>query len=89
MKTILDFMMNALPWIAIGLFVAYSCVMIKAKKEGNEVGNIFKVISWSPAACFLFVAIMEMYSGHTSSATTWLVLGAFNAVTNFANTQNS
>lgn len=89
MKMILDFMMNALPWIAIGLFVASSCVMIKAKKEGTEVGKIFKAFSWSPAACFLFVAIMEMFSGNTSSATTWLVLAVFTAVINFANTENA
>lgn len=32
MKAILDFLTSALPWIAIGLFVACSCVTVKVKK---------------------------------------------------------
>lgn len=85
MTNIIDFTRNALPWIAIGLFVACSCVTVKAKKEGEETSRFFKGLSWSPAFCFLFVAIMEMYSGNRSSGTTWLVLAAFNTVVNFAN----
>lgn len=84
MAEVLDFLTNALPWIAIGLFVACSCVMVKTKTEGKEVSRFFKGMSWSPAVCFLFVAIMEMYSGNKSSGTTWLVLGVANAVVNFA-----
>ncbi|MDO4651051.1 MAG: hypothetical protein Q4B26_20630 [Eubacteriales bacterium] len=87
MKAILDFLTSALPWIAIGLFVACSCVTVKAKKDGRETSRFFQGISWSPAICFLFVAIMEMLDGNKSSGTTWLVLGVFNAVLNFANTQ--
>ena len=86
MQTIYDFLMSALPWVAIGMFVACSMVTANAKKEGKELRGLFKVLSWSPAAAFLFVAIMEMSSGNTSSGTTWLVLGVFNAVVNFANT---
>ena len=85
MKEMIDFLRNALPWIAIGLFVACSCAMVKAKKDGEEMSKFFKGLSWSPAFCFLFVAIMEMYSGNPSNGTTWLVLGVFNAVVNFAN----
>lgn len=85
MKEMIDFLRNALPWIAIGLFVACSCVTVKAKADGKEPGRFFKGMCWSPAFCFLFVAIMEMYSGNPSSGTTWLVLGVFNAVVNFAN----
>lgn len=88
MKAILDFFTSALPWIAIGLFVACSCVTVKAKKEGKEITRFLQGISWSPAVCFLFVAIMEMMDGNRSSGTTWLVLGVFNAVNNFANIQN-
>lgn len=51
------------------------------------MSKFFKGLSWFPAFCFLFVAIMEMYSGNPSSGTTWLVLAAFNTVVNFANTQ--
>lgn len=87
MTAFIDFLMSALPWIAIGLFVACSCVTVKAKAEGKELGRFFQVICWSPAVCFLLLAITEMYSGNTSSGTTWLVLGVFNAVINFANTQ--
>lgn len=87
MKEIFDFLISALPWIAIGLFVACSCVSEQAKKNGKEMSRFFRGLSWSPAICFLFVAIMEYYSGNTSGGTTWLVLGVFNAVINFANTQ--
>lgn len=89
MKEILDFLVNALPWIAIGLFVACSTVTVKAKKDGKEMSSFFRELSWSPAVCFLFVAVMEILSGNQSSGTTWLVLGVFNAVINFANTQNN
>ena len=87
MREVFDFMISALPWIAIGLFVACSCVTVRAKKTGKEMSRLFKGICWSPALCFLFVAIMEMLDGNKSSGTTWLVLGVFNAVTNFASTQ--
>lgn len=88
MKTeIFDFLISALPWIAIGLFVACSCVVVKAKKDGKEMSRFFQGMCWSPAVCFLFVAIMEMLDGNKSSGTTWLVLGVINAVLNFANTQ--
>lgn len=87
MTDFLDFLISALPWIAIGLFVACSCVSAQAKKTRNEMSRLFKGMCWSPAVCFLFVAIMEFYRGNKSSGTTWLVLGVFNAVINFANTQ--
>ena len=87
MREVFDFLISALPWIAIGMFVACSCVTVQAKKTGNEMSKFFKGICWSPALCFLLVAIMEMHSGNKSSETTWLVLGVFNAVINFANTQ--
>lgn len=89
MKNNIDFLVNTLPWIAIGLFVACSCVMAKAKTEGKEMSSFFRGLSWSPAVCFLFVAMIEMLSGNQSSGTTWLVLGVFNAVINFANMQDS
>lgn len=86
MTEMIDFLRNALPWIAIGLFAACSCVTIKAKKDGEEMSRFFKSLSWSPAFCSLFAAIMEFCSGNTYSGTTWLVLCAFNAVVNFSNT---
>ena len=61
MKTaIFEFLISALPWIAIGIFVACSCVIVKTKKDGKEISSIFKGICWLPALCFLVVAIMEM-----------------------------
>lgn len=86
MKEIYEFMINALPWIAMGLLVATSCVMGKAKSEKTEVSGILKGLCWSPSVCFLFVAIMEFCGGNQSRGTVWLVLGVFNAVLNFANT---
>lgn len=88
MKEVFDFLISALPWIAIGLFAACSCVTAKAKADGKEVSRIFRGFSCFPVICFLFVAIMEMCSGNTSRGTTWLVLGICNAVFNFSNTQN-
>lgn len=87
MTAIYDFLSSALPWIAIGLFVVCSCVIVKTKKDGKEISGFFLGISWAPAACFLLVAVMEFLDGNKSSGTTWLVLGVFNAVLNFANTQ--
>lgn len=88
MREIIDFLINALPWIAIGLFVACSCVQAKAKSQKQEVGRFFTGLSWFPAVCFLFVAVMEMLDGNTSSGTTWLVLGVFNMIVNYANSEN-
>lgn len=88
MKEVLMFLESALPWIAIGLFLACSFVTVNAKKTGSETGRFFRAFCWIPAACFLFVAIMELLDGNTSSGTTWLVLGVFNAMVNYANTQN-
>lgn len=87
MKEVFVFLIGALPWIAIGLFVVCSCVTARAKSEGKELSSFFKGMCWSPAGCFLLVAIMEMLDGNQSSGTTWLVLGVCNAVVNFANTQ--
>lgn len=87
MREIVDFIISALPWIAIGLFVAVSCVMFKAKSEGKEVSRFFKEMCWFPAGCFLFLAIIEMSNGNRSGGTTWLVLGVLSAVINFADRQ--
>ncbi len=87
MKALYDFLASALPWVAIGLFVASSTVMVQAKKEGRELSRLFKGLSWCPMACFLFVAIMEYADGKASSATTWLVLGICNLMLHFMSTQ--
>lgn len=33
------FLINVLHWIAAGLFTAYPCVMVKAKKNGEEMSG--------------------------------------------------
>lgn len=86
MKELIDFLRSALPWVAMGLLVSTSCVMIKVKSEGKEIGGILKGLCWTPAGCFLFAAIMEFLGGNRSRGTVWLVLGVFNGVLNFANT---
>ena len=87
MTKIYEFVISALPWIAIGLFVACSFVTAKAKEERKEVSEVLKCLSWSPAVCFLFLAILEMRSGNRSSGTTWLILGVFNTLINFLDTR--
>lgn len=62
MKDIIDFLSHALPWIAIGLFVAISCVREKMKKEGTKQGKLFGAICWTPALCFLFAVGFLVYS---------------------------
>lgn len=84
MIEVFDFLINALPWITIGLFVACSCVMTEAGTEGKGAGRFFKVISRFPAVCFLFTAVMEMCSGNRSGGITWVVLGAVTAVISIA-----
>lgn len=88
MSNVIDFVTNALPWIAIGLFVAVSSVRAHLKAEGKELSGLLKALTWSPFICFVFVAILEFSAGKKSSAITWLILGVFNAVTNYANESN-
>ena len=72
MKEILDFLTAALPYIAIGFWVAYTITKSKAKESGQEMkmkwGNFF------PPAAMLFVSIMEFVDGDSSNGTTWLIL---------------
>ena len=81
------FLINALPWLAIGLFVATTCVMMKAKSEGKELGRLFKALCWVSPVLFLLTAIIAMHSGNRSIGTTWLVLGIANTALIFANSQ--
>lgn len=83
MNGLLDFINSALPWIGIGLCVAFSSVKMKAIKDGKKLGTIFSVLSWCPALIFLYLTIADMCGGNRSSGTTWLVLGAFYMIINF------
>ena len=85
MEAMRDFLRAALPWIAIGLFVAFSIGREEFRKKGAVPGKLFSAMCWSPIFCFLLVAILEFSSGNKGSATTWLVLGIVNAGMNFAN----
>lgn len=82
MQNVIDFMSAALPWIAIGLFLTVVKVGQDAKKEGKELTGIWKALTWTPMAAFVFVAIMEFAEGKTSSAVTWLVIGLANLLLN-------
>lgn len=42
MTAFFDFLIRALPWIAIGLFVACSCVAATTKSEGKKLSRIFR-----------------------------------------------
>lgn len=87
MGEVFDFLRSALPWVAIGLFVACSCATVKTKNEGKEMSKFFQGICRFPAVCFLFTAIMEMLDGKRSNGTVWLVLGVSNVVIKYANTK--
>ena len=82
-KGVLDFFNSALPWIGIGLGVAFFSVKMKAIKDEKKLGIIFNDLSWCPALIFLYLTIADMCGGNRSSGTTWLVLGAFYTIINF------
>ena len=87
-KGVLDFFNSALPWIGIGLCVAFSGVKMKAIKDGKKLGIIFNVLSWCPALIFLHLTIANICDGNRSSGTTWLVLSAFYTIINFGFLKN-
>lgn len=90
MNELYDFFVSALPWIAIGLYLACSILLLKAKRKGTELSRFFKGLCWTPSVCCLAVAVMEMLDGNKSSGTTWLMLAIFNAVSNFGiNSENN
>lgn len=88
MKLIIDFLVNALPWIGIGLFIAFFFVRENARENGKTMSRLFDAITWSPAACFVFVGLMEFHSGNKNSGVTWLILAVFHLVLNYANMAN-
>lgn len=88
MKGVLVFFNSALPWIGIGLGVAFSSVKMKAIKDGKKLGIIFNDLSWCPALIFLYLSIADMCGGNRSSGTTWLVVSAFYTIINFGFLKN-
>ena len=72
MGEVFDFLVAALPYIAIGFWVAFTIVQKNAKDAGQEMkmqwGNYF------PSAAMVFVSVLEFADGDTSNGTTWLVL---------------
>ena len=87
MREFIDFSVSALPWIAIGLFIAMSCIQAKAMAEGKELGRAFNCAAWFPAVIFFVLGILDMKDGNKSSGTTWLILGIINIILKFANTE--
>ena len=72
MNEVKDFLLAALPYIAIGFWVAFTVVKKNAKDSGQEMkmkwGNYF------PSATMLFVSVMEFADRDTANGSTWLVL---------------
>lgn len=82
MKEVFDFLTAALPYIAIGFWVAFAIVKKNAEEKGQEMkmqwGNYF------PSAAMAFVSILEFADGDSSNGTTWLVLAIVFLALNFA-----
>ena len=81
------FIKAALPWIAIGLFLAVSVTASQKNKDGSdtEAAKTLNKIQWVPAVAFLFVAALEFSDGDTNRATTSLVLAIVMSAMAFAN----
>lgn len=87
-RTVLEFLMAALPWIGIGLFAAIN--IVKKQVESKEINTpILKKLSMGSLvslACFVFVAAMEFADGDKNSGTVWMCLAIINFV--FFNVNN-
>lgn len=72
MTKVLVFIVAALPYIAIGFWIAFTLAKKNAEETGREMkmkwGNYF------PPAAMIVVSILEFADKDTSSGTTWLVL---------------
>ena len=88
MSEIMDFIKSALPWVAIGLFAAFSCAGMKEKRQGKAPNKLFYGLACFPAAYFLGLAVAEWCDGKTSNGTTWLLLAVLNAGCCFENVRN-
>lgn len=83
MRNIMDFIMAALPWIGIGLFVVINIAKrnVQSKEDWNGLSlKKLSNLSLAPLACFIFVAVMEYLDGDTNSATVWGCLAIINCV---------
>lgn len=72
MTKVLDFITAALPYVAIGFWVAFTLVKKNAEEAGQEMkmkwGNYF------PPAAMIVVSILEFADKDISNGTTWLIL---------------
>lgn len=87
-KTVMDFLMAALPWIGIGLFAAINIVkkQVESKEINTPVLKKLSMASLGSFACFIFVAAMEFADGDKNSGTVWMCLAIINFV--FFNVNN-
>ena len=74
MKNFLDFLTAALPYIAIGFWVAFTITKSRAMESGQKMG--MKWGNFFPPAAMLFVSILEFADGDRSNGITWLTLAA-------------
>lgn len=72
MTDVFVFVRAALPWLAIGFWVAYAFAASKDEKNGKKMSWG----SYAPSVAMVFVALMELYDRDFSSGATWLILAA-------------
>lgn len=85
MTAVIDFIRAALPWIAIGFFLAVMASEHNMKKEGRSASTAFKVGKMFPSLAFLVVATMEWADGDGSSAGTYCILALTFALLGYKN----
>lgn len=86
MTAIIDFVRAALPWVAIGFFLAAMASEYNMKKEGRSAGMAFKIGKMFPALAFLVVAAMEWADGDGNSASTYCILALVFALLSYKKT---
>ena len=82
MGEVFDFLVAALPYIAIGFWVAFTIV----RKNAGDAGQEMKM-QWSnyfPSAAMVFVSVLEFADGDTSNGITWLILATVFLALNLA-----
>lgn len=84
MNAVCDFVISALPWVAIGMFTAVECVRFTGGTMDDEKKQWFDLIGLVPVICFLISAVMDMSSGNSSRGTVWLMLGIMVLATGYA-----
>jgi len=80
MNEVYVFFKAALPWIAMGLFVAILAVKNHVERSEDTADNAaagkrFQLLTPMPAVGLFLVALLNYADGQTSNGNTWLILG--------------